>query len=445
MKAFLLFAIGVIILVYSDTVIAQTGVCSSSLVQATVSNLNNQIATYVPSLSYDPANNRFVASIFNNVQVISQSQCSNLIGNSAPTPGITSFSIYLSCKGPENNGNGITGGIQLPITNASTTAILNVVNIPVGSTYSSIPIRPHNSQASLANRVCTIQLQATLFAILGGGYCQACYNVPIVSIDWNTGASGDSQPCSFGDLTCYNNFDILWRSTLLWIIVMGSTYAIAIVLIVPIYTMTHLKRVKVIQHKELMASKETNFANNLDRRESIRMAELAGIEWVPGTKYAAFNPVSLAPQYPEPSKGVRGGGKHKKHHQEQVPTHLTDEDVSDDQFDQDEQIEELIPPPQPKQSTKTRQRKPHVPTPSSSTPASQPYPTKPPVLQSDQRSLVTPPEPVQIGPSTPPTVKTRPSTSQPRQRHQQPTNSLINPNIAPKPMTRDQMTDYNFG
>jgi hypothetical protein len=278
MKTFFLFVIGVFALTLIDRSHAQTGICSSSLVQATVSNLNNQIASYMPTLTYDPANNRFVASVFNNVQVLSQSQCSNLIGNSAPTPGITSFSIYLSCTGPENNGNGIIGGIQLPVINVSTTAILNTVNIPVGSTYSNIPIKPNNPQASLSNRRCVIQLQATLYAILGGGFCQACYNVPIVSINYDTGASGDSQPCEFFDLTCYNNFGILWRSTWLWCVVIMGTFGLALLCYFIVKANVFTKRENNIQWKEITALKEDDgYLKRLMASEKKTYEKLYGI------------------------------------------------------------------------------------------------------------------------------------------------------------------------
>lgn len=364
MKTFFLFVIGVFALTLIDQSHAQTGICSSSLVQATVSNLNNQIASYMPTLTYDPANNRFVASVFNNVQVLSQSQCSNLIGNSAPTPGITSFSIYLSCTGPENNGNGIIGGIQLPVINVSTTAILNTVNIPVGSTYSNIPIKPNNPQASLSNRRCVIQLQATLYAILGGGFCQACYNVPIVSINYDTGASGDSQPCEFFDLTCYNNFGILWRSTWLWCVVIIGTLIIAGLSFFPVYGLVYLKRVDYIQYKEITALKEDDgYLKRLNASETKRLKDYDALANTP-----TFKPSSGPTQLPPASFSQReemesptiypsapaAGKKTRRSQQQAIPlpppqlVTLTDEDESTTSEEETQPLTQQPSPPKQK-------------------------------------------------------------------------------------------------
>lgn len=399
---FLFLIVGIILSVFTDRSYAQTGICSSSLVQATVSNLNSQIASYMPTLSYDPANNRFVASIFNNVQVISQSQCTNLVGNSAPTPGITSFSVYLSCTGPENNGNGIIGGIQLPVTNVSTTAILNTVNIPVGSTYSSIPIKANNPNASLSNRRCVIQLQATLFAVLGNGFCQACYNVPITSINYDTGASGDSQPCEFFDLTCYNNFGILWRSTWLWCVVIIGILLIAGLCFFPVYGMIYLKRVDQVQYKEIMALKEDDgYLKRLTSSESKRLADYNNLVLIqsqqPGPSFSSPSgnlplPPTISREiiesptiYPSaPAAGKKRSSASRRAKQQPVaplpPPQLitvTDEDESSESTEEEEDTSQqpLIqsPPPQPQKE----KRVPATTGPSTSSPQ-QPVPIQPP-------------------------------------------------------------------
>ena len=421
MKTFFALMVGIFILTFIGESRAQTGICSSSLIQATVSNLNSQIASYMPTLSYDPANNQFIASIFNNVQVLSQSQCANLIGNSAPTPGITSFSIYLSCTGPENNGNGITGGIQLPVTNVSTTAILNTVNIPVGSTYSSIPIKPHNPQASLSNRQCVIQLQATLYAILGGGYCQACYNVPIVSINHDTGSSGDSQPCEFFDLTCYNNFGILWRSTWLWCVVIMGVLVIAILTIFPVYGLIYLKRVRKIQFKEIESLKEANknYLLELMTSEKKRLADysamVAPMPYLPPISPSSSTlqreRIEQAPQFTIASAAGKKSSRRAKQQPMPLPPPqlitITDEDESSESTDEDDNdTQQLLPqPPSPP-------KQPRTPKVSTAGPSPQPY---------------QPPQP-QKNPITQPKSKNR----------------LMKTGITPKPPSRQQIEKRAF-
>jgi hypothetical protein len=413
----ILFIVFFLFVIAIDISRAQSGVCSSSLVQATVSNLGSNIATYIPTFFYDVANNQFVISVFNNVQVISQSQCANLIGNSAPTPGITSFSVYLSCSGPENNGNGITGGIQLPITNVSTTAILNVINIPVGATYSNIPIKPHNSQVSLSNRQCSIQLQATLFAILGGGYCQACYNVPIVTISFDTGATGDSEPCSFWALTCYNNFDILWRSTSLWLIVDWCTYFVAGVVAIIVYGLVYVKRVRIIQHKQFEASRQTKYQSTIHESELIKRQELSGISWIPGGKHAVFKPGRVTgPSTPEPtptpSSTVRASGRYFSQPSYIPPREDLTDESSDDRY---EETVELLPPPA---EVKKVRKRPAVPPPAS------PQPVEP-------VSYLT--KPVEPSPPKPPSRKQQSTRS-----------SLLNANIKPVPVSTQAVTKMDF-
>ena len=226
-KASLLF----LFVLYVD---AQQGFCPGGQLQSTVSGLGgNNIPTHMPSIVYQPAFNRFLVSIYNNNQILSQTQCANFPGLSVPNSGLTTFSILLSCTSNSGNaGFGLVGGIQLQV-NSSVSTTVSSVNIPPGATYTNIPVVPLNSNENLADRLCTLTLQANLLCIKGNGDCFPSYNEPILSTTISTGPTGHLGPCTFGDPTCYADRDILWESTLLWIIVDASFIIITVFLIVP--------------------------------------------------------------------------------------------------------------------------------------------------------------------------------------------------------------------
>lgn len=250
-KSFFLFFLFFNIILTSNA--ANNDLCSSSQLQATVSNLNSQVPSYMPSLYYDVSQNCFIASIFNNVQRISQSQCPNLIGQNSIASGITSFSVYMSCSS-NGNDNGITGSLKVPVLNASTTTYLTTVNIQNGMTASNLPICPTNPDISISNRVCTIVLQATLIGI-GNNYCQYCYNVPILTVEQSTGPHGHIGGCNFFDLTCYNDYGILWRSTWLWICIWIGTFLLWVFLGI-ILLMERSKHISELNYEETKAIRE---------------------------------------------------------------------------------------------------------------------------------------------------------------------------------------------
>jgi len=201
--------------------------CSpGSQLQGLVSGRGSTIPTKMPSIVYDSILNQFTISIFNNNEVLSQAQCSNLNGPFFNNPGSSSFSISLACSGSENGGTGVTGGISIAISNSTNT--LTSVVISTGNTYPNIPIKLTNG-ASLANRLCTITLQATLYQILPDNFCFPCANFPIETVQIATGPPGFTGSCCWTCLTCYSDDGILWTSTFMWIwIDLGS--AIVVVL-----------------------------------------------------------------------------------------------------------------------------------------------------------------------------------------------------------------------
>ena len=242
---------------------AQSGFCSSGQLQSTVSNLNgNQIATHLPSIQYQPSYNRFLVSIYNNNQVLSQTECANFPGSSVPQPGVTNFQVFLSCTPANGNtGFGLAGGIQLQVNNSVSTTVASV-NVATGQTYTNIPVVPINAQESLADRICTLTLQATLFCIQGNGNCFPSFNEPIISYTYSTGPSGHFGACTFGDLTCYANRGILWRSALLWIIVDASFIFLTCFFIVPnLYYYLRIKPMDDLYHKSLKALNKSTVGN----------------------------------------------------------------------------------------------------------------------------------------------------------------------------------------
>lgn len=189
--------------------------CSpGSQMQSIVSGRGSTIATHMPSIVYNSNTNQFTVSVFNNNEIISATQCSNLNGPQFNNPGTSTFSISLTCDGPENNGLGVSGGIAIPISN-STQSLTSVV-IATGNTYSNIPVKLTNN-ALLANRNCQMTLQGTLYQILADNFCYPCVNFPIATVQIATGPPGFSGHCCWTCLTCYSDNNILWTSAFMWI------------------------------------------------------------------------------------------------------------------------------------------------------------------------------------------------------------------------------------
>lgn len=242
MTKFHVFALFYVILYLSSPSNAQSGFCSGGQLQSTVSGTNgNQIATYMPRIQYQAAFNRFLVSIYNNNQVLAQTQCANFPGSSVPQPGVTNFQVLLSCTAANGNtGFGLVGGIQLQTNNTVSSTVASV-NVATGQTYDNIPVVPQNADENLADRICTLTLQATLFCIQGNGNCFPSFNEPIVSYTYSTGPSGHFGACTFGDLTCYADRGILWRSALLWIYVYIGFIAIGVVVAFALYYWLRIK------------------------------------------------------------------------------------------------------------------------------------------------------------------------------------------------------------
>lgn len=186
----------------------------SSQLQGLTSGRGSTIPTKMPSIIYESNLNQFTVSIFNNNEILSQSQCSNLNGPFFNNPGSSTFTISLVCSGPENNGAGLTGGIAIPMSNSS--EFLTSVVISTGATYSTIPVKLSNG-ISLANRQCSLTLQSTLYQILPDNVCFPCANYPIETVVISTGPPGFSGGCCWTCLTCYSDLGVLWTSTFMWI------------------------------------------------------------------------------------------------------------------------------------------------------------------------------------------------------------------------------------
>lgn len=238
---------------------AQNSFCSGGQLQSTVSGLGgNNVPTHMPSIQYQPAFNRFLVSIYNNNQILSQTQCANFPGSSVPQPRVTNFQVLLSCTSNGNTDTGLIGGIQLPSNNSVVTTVASV-NVAQGVTFPNIPVVPQNPDQSLADRLCTLTLQATLFCIQGDGNCFPSYNEPIITYTYSTGPSGHFGSCSFGDLTCYADRGILWISSLLWIIVDASFIVITCFFIVPnLYWYLRIKPMDNLRIKALDALNRKN-------------------------------------------------------------------------------------------------------------------------------------------------------------------------------------------
>ena len=221
-KHFLLISCIVLVLGFANG----QNLCSpGSQMQSIVSGRGSTIATHMPSIVYNANTNQFTISIFNNNEILSVSQCSNLNGPQFNNPGTSTFSISLTCDGPENNGLGVSGGIAIPISNSTQT--LSSVVISTGNTYSNIPIKLFNGQ-SLSNRNCQLTLQGTLFQLLPDNFCYPCVNFPIATVQIATGPPGFAGHCCWTCLTCYSDNNILWTSTFMWIFIdLGSAIVVA--------------------------------------------------------------------------------------------------------------------------------------------------------------------------------------------------------------------------
>jgi len=222
-----------------------------------------QASTRIHNNADQPSYNRFLVSIYNNNQVLSQTECANFPGSSVPQPGVTNFQVFLSCTPANGNtGFGLAGGIQLQVNNSVSTTQASV-NVATGQTYTNIPVVPINGQAeSLADRICTLTLQATLFCIQGDGKCYPSFNEPIISYTYSTGPSGHFGACTFGDLTCYANRGILWRSALLWILVDACFIILTCFFIVPnLYYYLRIKPMDELYHKSLKALNKSSVGN----------------------------------------------------------------------------------------------------------------------------------------------------------------------------------------
>lgn len=154
--------------------------------------------SYMPNIIYDPIHNRFLVSIYNNVQVIYADDCTNFINSTRPWN--TNFRVFLNC-------DGLVGGIRLGMSDN--------VNIEYGKTYVNIPVVPIMDDVSLSDKTCKITLQVTLFCIQDNKDCYPVFIDDIGSFEYYTGWDDDHESCSFGDLICYVNYNGPWYLTII--------------------------------------------------------------------------------------------------------------------------------------------------------------------------------------------------------------------------------------
>lgn len=177
--------------------------CGTSNMQnfASSSAENAPAARLVGSPTCRPDLNGFLVDIFNGVQAI---DCPNIGNNNNNQITQTTFSVFMSCTGRENDGRGVTGSLYLT-TNDTTNTATNSVTIPIGITKKNLLVRLHNTDQSVSGRICTLQLTAELFAKdPDKGTCVTCYEQPANTATVACGSVGDDDD------------DTIWNTTAFW-------------------------------------------------------------------------------------------------------------------------------------------------------------------------------------------------------------------------------------
>jgi hypothetical protein len=186
--------------------------CFSSNAQSlALSGVPGNPATRFASVVCDTVLNAYIIQIFNGAEAIS---CTGTPSNTALT-----FTVDMSCTGPENGNRGITGHLSIPI-NTTTESFTSAVSVPYGMTSSGLQVVPSSAGSLLADRTCVLTLRADLYALRPGtdGQCVSCISQPVLSITDTCGAQQVEDDCNFFNVICrfYNG---TWaNSAFFWII-----------------------------------------------------------------------------------------------------------------------------------------------------------------------------------------------------------------------------------
>ncbi len=169
-------------------------------------------AAMFTALRCDPVINGYVASIFNGAQSIT---CANI--PESTTTALT-FTVDMTCGGPENNGEGVTGSLLIPL-NSTTGATSTAISIDYGIKATELQIALTTAGTSIQGRNCIINLRANIYArIPGTDECVSCLNFLVETSTDTCGISDDEDDCNFFDLICKLDQGTWENSAFFWIV-----------------------------------------------------------------------------------------------------------------------------------------------------------------------------------------------------------------------------------
>lgn len=223
--------------------------CGTSNTQSLASSgFGGNPPTRFESLRCDTVANAYVVSIFNGAESI---VCSNL-------PDITTaaltFSVDMTCTGPENGGRGITGSLSIPL-NESLSTDTSAVILPYGITAQELLVVPSTSGITLSGRTCTLNLRADLYARRpGSSECVSCLNAIVLTVKDTCGFENQESSCNFFNVVCrftdgtWENSAIFW---IYFIIVMWAAMIFGYLLYVIAVYQSHTSNAVRVNRKEL--------------------------------------------------------------------------------------------------------------------------------------------------------------------------------------------------
>lgn len=189
-----------------------TELCGTSNMQSlATSGFAGGEGTRFASLRCDPSIGGYVVQIFNGAGAI---DCGTSL-----VPAIqdyVQFSVSMSCSGPENGGNGVTGSIKIS-QNGTQQTLSSVVNIGYGITSDDIPVLLDNQDLTIAGRTCSLTLHADLRAKDPvSGQCVNCLVTAVFNTVDTCGSQDFSNDCSFFDLVCQFDEGTWYKSAFFW-------------------------------------------------------------------------------------------------------------------------------------------------------------------------------------------------------------------------------------
>jgi hypothetical protein len=210
----------------SSALVQITELCGTSNMQAIGSSaFAGGEGSRFASLRCEPDIGGYIVQIFNGAGSI------NCKGSLEPAvQDYIQFSVSMSCTGPENNGNGVTGSIKIP-SNQTSNTFSSVVNIPFGLTSDEIPVLLDNQDLAISGRTCNLVLLADLRAKNpADGKCVNCLVSTTFTATDTCGALETKTTCGFFDLVCHFDQGTWDESAFFWIL-----FDLIIFMLIPVF------------------------------------------------------------------------------------------------------------------------------------------------------------------------------------------------------------------